>query len=322
MVIGYDAWQSTFARDPGVVGQQVQLGGVSHTVVGVMPKGFRFPLNHQYWTSLKADLRDRVTVFARLAPGATIEGAQAQLGAVGFGESAPRTESGRPLRPFVRPYVVGLSGDRSGWMVILLPLVLPLLLIPPCTNIGVLIYARTVARVGEFAIRTSLGASRGRIISQIFVEMLVLAAAAAGVAILLAPIVAEKLRYMLMSDQPFWMNFSFSYTTILFTAALALVAALITGAIPAMRATQRWQLSGVIALHRFSPPQLGKTWTAIVVAQVALSVAIVPIAVQLAWGTLRPAILGPGFPVNEFLTARLDLAAGKDPAAAAARCFS
>jgi predicted permease len=319
VVIGYSVWQSTFAADPGIVGQQVQLGGVSHTVVGVMPRGFGFPRNHQYWTPLKAAPLDRVTVFARLAPGATLESAQAQLASVGFGASPPLTESGRPLRPFVRPYVIGLTGDPGGGIMAFLPLVLPLLLLPPCANIGVLMYARIVARQGEFAVRTSLGASRGRIVVQVFVEMLVLAGTAAAVAIALAPTVAETLSYMVSADQPFWMHFGFSYTTILFAGALALVAALIAGGIPALRATQGWQLSGLNTLNRASAPQLGRTWTLIVVAQIALSVAVVPIAAELAWNILRPAILGPGFPVQEFLTARLDLDTASDPAAATAR---
>lgn len=319
VVIGYDAWQSTFVGDPDIVGRQIQLDGVSHTIVGVMPEGFRFPLNHQYWTSLKARPMDRVTVFARFAPDATLEGAQSEIEAVGFGDSMSFTDSGRPLRPFVRPYVIGLTGSPRSAILTILPFLLPLLLLPPCTNIGVLIYARTVSRQGEFAVRTALGASRGRIISQIFVEVLVLAAGAAGIAVLLAPPLAERLSYMVSFNQPFWMDFGFSYRTILFAAALALVAAVIAGAIPALRATERLQLAGLDSLHRASPPRLGRTWTLIVTAQVALSVAVVPTAVEFAWNMLRPAILGPGFGIDEFLTARLDLPAGGDPAAAAAR---
>lgn len=319
VVIGYDAWQSAFVGDPGVVGQQIQLDGVFHTIVGVMPEGFRFPLNHQYWTRLKPNPMDRVTVFARLAPDATMESAQSEIEAVGFGESVPFTDSGRPLRPFVRPYVIGLTGNPGSAILTVLPFLLPLLLLPPCANIGVLIYARTVSRQGEFAVRTALGASRGRIISQIFVEILLLAAGAAGIAVVLAPPLAERLSYMVSFNQPFWMDFGFSYRTILFAAALALVAAVVAGAIPALRATERLQLAGIDSLHRASPPRLGKTWTLIITSQVALSVAVVPTAVEFAWNMLRPAVLGPGFQIDEFLTARLDLPAGGNPAAAAAR---
>ncbi len=318
LVIGYDAWQSTFAADPGIIGQQVQLGEVSHTVIGVMPEKFRFPMKHQYWTSLQPQPSDMVTVFARLGPGATFESAQGEVVSVGFGESAPLSNSGQPLRPFVRPYVIGLTGGTSFGVAALIPFILPLLLLPPCVNIGALIFARTVARQGEFAARTALGASRARIVTQIFLEVLVLAAAAAAVAIYFAPKVAAVLGNMVgQFDQPFWMDFGVSYRSILFTAGLALVAAFVTGAIPALKATGRWQLSGLTALNRSTAPRLGKGWTAIVVAQVALSVAVLPTAVELAWSMLRPAILGPGFPVKEYMTARLDFPGGADPVASA-----
>ncbi len=316
LVIGYDAWQSTFGADPGIVGQQIQLDRVPHTVIGVMPRGFRFPLSHQYWTSLRAQPSDRVTVFARLAPGASMDRAQSELTAAGFGES----ESRAALRPFVRPYVVGLTGERSFGLAALLPFVLPLLLIPPCTNIGALIYARTVTRHGEFAVRTALGATSGRIVFQIFVEVLVLTSAAAALAIVLAPKLAQILSNMVVTyGQPFWMDFGVSYGTILFTAGLALVAAYITGVIPARRAAEHWQLASMNTLNRSSGPRLGKGWTAIVVAQVALAVAVAPTAAEFAWQELRPAILGPGFPVKEFLTARLDLTANAEPASATER---
>lgn len=320
VVIGYESWRSAFAADPDIVGQQVQLDDVFHTIVGVIPADFGFPFDHQYWASLKANPLDHVTVVARLAPGATLESARAEVGTMTQIES----RAGPPIQAVVAPYVRGIVGDISNRIAALLPLVLPLLLIPPCTNIAILIYARTIERQGEFAARTALGASRGRIITQIVVEVLLLTSAAAGAALVLAPSVAEALSSILpIYGQPFWMKFTLSYGTILYTATLAAVAALIAGAIPALRATGRWQLAGLHALHRVSAPRLGRTWTAIVVAQVALSVAVVPTSLEFAWAKLRPAILGPGFEVNEFLTARLEMDGRMDgrevPAAAAAR---
>lgn len=317
VVIGYGVWQTTFAANPEIVGQNIQLDGVSHTIIGVMPSGFRFPVSHQYWTTLRARPSDRVTVFARLAPRATLATAQAELEAKGFGDPNAFSQAERRGRPAVRPYVIGLTGESSAGLAALLPFVLPLLIIPPCINIGALIYARTIARQGEFAARAALGASRARIIGQIFLEVLVFAAAAAAVALVLAPGVTQLMSNMMMSsDQPFWIDFGVSYGSILFTAGLALIAAYVAGAVPAMKATGRWQLSGLSAL-RGSSPRLGKAWTAIIVFQVGLSVAVLPIAVELAWSRLRPAILGPGFPVKEFLTARLDLARGAGPSPAA-----
>jgi putative ABC transport system permease protein len=321
VVIGYNVWRSRFAADPEVIGRRVQLDGTFHTVTGVMPPGFAFPVNDQYWTPVRATDREEVTVFARLASGATLERAQAEVEALGLLPSAAIGAPPGPQKPRVVPYITGISGERNLGLLRIVPLLFALLLVPPCVNIAVLIYARTVARQGEFAARTALGASRSRIVAQIFIEVLLLAAAAAGAALVLAPRVTETLSYMvLFGNRGFWIDFGLSYRTILFASALALLAALIAGAIPALRATRRWQLAGGLhALNRGYAPRLGKAWTAIVVAQVALSVAVMPTSVEFAWDSLRPAILGPGFEADEFLAAQLAMDAREAPAAAAAR---
>jgi putative ABC transport system permease protein len=320
VVIGYDVWRAKFAGDPAAVGRQVRLDGVSHTIVGVMPQDFGFPVSHQYWTSLRSNSLDRVVVFARIAPGASLETAHAEVRSMGLVEPKPVGTS-RPLQPRVVPYVsgIGLVGDHSVAIMALLPLVLPLLLVPPCANIAILVYARTVARQSEFATRSALGASRGRIVMQILIEVLLLTAGAAGLALVLASKIGVFLRSLFeFGDRPFWMDFSLSYQTILFAGVLAVIAAMIAGGIPALRATGRWKSSGLNALRGGSNPQLGTVWTVVVAAQIALSVAAAPTVVEVAWETMRPAFFGPGFDAGKFLTTRLimDRRTASDPVAA------
>ncbi len=315
VVIGYDVWESRFSADPAVVGHRVRLGSTVHTVVGVMPEGFAFPVNHRFWTPLRADPSDdardegpEVFVFARLAPGVTLEGAQAELTTIGLLPSAAGPETTERLHPRVVPYTLGLTSSGDGeepWMRSLILFLVTLLLVPPCANIAILVYARTVTRQEEFAMRYALGASRGRIVVQLFVEALVLAAGAAGVALVLVRLFF-RLVPLSGGDDPFWMDYSdVSFTTVLFAAGLAVLAAMIAGVVPALQATGRLVHSGLRALGSRTGMQLGATWTALVVAQVAFSVAVLPAAVEFAWGTLRPGILGPGFAAEEFLTVRL-----------------
>lgn len=321
VVIGEDIWHSRFAADPKAIGQRVQFDGAFHTVIGVMPDDFAFPLNDEFWIPLRATSRETVTVFARLADGATLERANAEVESLGLLPSAAVGATPTRLSARVVPYIRGINGGPNPWLPRVAPLLLALLLVPPCINIAVLMYARTVSRQGEFAARTALGASRSRIVAQVFIEVLLLAVASAGVALVLASWVTQVLSYMIvLGNRPFWIRFGLSYRTILFAAVMALLAALIAGAIPALRATSRWRLSGGLrTLSRSSAPRLGKTWTAVVVAQVALSVAVVPTAVEFAWNTLRPAILGPGFDASEFLVVNLMMQAGENPAEPAAR---
>lgn len=322
VVIGYHVWQSRYSADPAILGRTVRLDDTLHAVVGVMPEGFAFPINHGFWTPLAADRSDALpsgddgsgAVFARLAPGSTLEGAQAELAALGLLPPAvPKTD--RQLRPRVVPYTFAFTGDLERgdvrWMIRIVLLAVLLLLVPPCANIAILVYARTITRQEEFAARHALGAGRGRIVGQLFIEMLVLASAAAAAALVLARLVLTLAQASMAEDLggrvPFWMDFTLSIKTVLLVAGLAVVAAVIAGLVPALKATGGQMLTGLRALSGRTGMRLGSTWTALVVIQIAFSVGALPSTVELAWGTLREGILGPGFPAEEYLTARLEM---------------
>lgn len=312
-VIGYRLWQEGFSSDPAVLGQRIQIGDTPHIVVGVMPKGFGFPVNQRLWTPLRADAN--AFIFARLAPGATLEGAQAEVKTFGLLPRDTRPGTTAQLEPRVVPYAVGMfpAFNRDGWLAGVIFLLGALLLIPPCANIAILVYARTVTRQDEFAARTALGASRGRIVMQLFVEVLVLAAGAGIAGLLLAREFSGRLTRIVMpmmgpANLPYWMDFTPSLATVLCVAGLSVLAAAISGAAPAFRVTGSWRRVGFFAVaNRDAGARLGKTWTALLATQVALSMAILPSAMEMLWGTFRLTILGPGMPVDEFLTASLVL---------------
>ena len=321
VVIGYDVWQSRFASDRAVVGQTVRLGEVFHTVIGVMPEGFAFPVNHRYWIPLRSDpfgslkAAPEGAVFARLATGVSLDGAQAELTTVGLLPPATGPANGSARRPRVVPYTFAFTDDvergELAWQQRIILLLVSLLLVPPCLNIAILIYARTVTRQEEFAARYALGATRGRIVVQLCVEVLVLSSAAGAVSLAITrPIltqIGEVIRRFpeLGGSLPFWVDFGFSWRAALFVAGLSVLAALIAGLIPALQATGRVLPVALRSLGSRTGIPLGATWTALIVAQVGLALAALPSTIELAWGHLRPAVLGPGFPAKAFLTARL-----------------
>ena len=222
VVIGYDVWESRFASDRAVIGQTVRLGEILHTVVGVMPEGFAFPVNHRYWIPLRSDPSGSLkpapegAVFARLAPGVSLDGAQAELTAIGLLPPATGPTSGDSRRPRVVPYTFAFTDDvergELAWRQRIILLLVTLLLVPPCLNIAILIYARTVTRQEEFAARFALGASRGRIVVQLCVEVLVLSSAAGAMALAMTrPIltqIGEVIRQVpeLGGSLPFWVD--------------------------------------------------------------------------------------------------------------------
>ena len=318
VVIGFELWQAGFSADPAVVGRRLQLDDVYYTVVGVMPRGFAFPVSQRIWIPLRTNPSDYsrdqppdVFVFARLAPGFTVESAHAEVVTLGLAQDrvAGANEQTPLLRPRVVPYVTGLfSIDASRrWTGSVVLLIAALLLLPPCANIAILVYARAVTRREEFAARYALGATRGRIVIQIFVEALVLAAAAGVVGSLLARQFAVRISRLVLpamgpGNVPFWFDFSPSLNTVLCLAGLVVVAAAIAGGVPGMRVTGRWR-SGLHPMgERGTSMGLGRTWTALLAMQVAVSIAVLPTATQMIWGILKPTVSGPGMAVDQYLT--------------------
>jgi putative ABC transport system permease protein len=330
VVIGYDAWRTRFGGDPGIVGRDVRLGNGIHTVVGVMPEGFAFPVDHGFWTPLRADpspwerrTGPYIRVFGRLAPGATLEQARAELAAAGARTAAAHPRTHARLRPRVLLYTadVDIMDDMPLWQVHVLRLLVSMLLVVVCVNVAILVYARTATRQGEIAVRSALGASRRRIVAQLFAEALVLAGVAAAVGLVIARIALDYLVAILPEREvgafPYWIDFGLSLSTVLYVAALALAAAVIVGVVPALQATGRRLQSGLRQLGGATGMRLGRTWTVLIVAQVALAVAVLPPAVYSAWQWIRYGMAEPGFRAEQFLVARLGMDRETPPSAEA-----
>jgi hypothetical protein len=124
-------------------------------------------------------------------------------------------------------------------------------------------------------------------------------------------IVAQGGRYFqsmirLPHSNPFWLDFGvIQYETVLFALAIAGLVAVVIGIAPALQAVGR--LTDAAALGGRSSLKLGAAWTGMVAAQVAVSIAIIPVVGEVAWGPIRPAIAGPGFAAEQFLSARVTL---------------
>jgi predicted permease len=315
VVLGYDAWQELLGGDPGVVGSTVELGGVPTSVIGVMPEGFGFPVSESAWIPLRlADMSldpasaPRVSVVGRLAPGASLESAQDELAALGVAtaDAFPVTHAG--LLPQVESY--GASG-----LVRLLTFALrgpfTLFLLVACANVATLVFARTVTREGEIAVRMSFGASRGRIVLQLFTEALVLVAGATLLALVVVRVTIGGIGDLFLTIQqnprpPFWWDYGLSASTLVYAGVLTLVGAVMAGVVPALKATTgsvRPRLteasSGGGALR------FGGIWTAIIVFQVALSVAFLPIAVEQSNVVFARPLATTTFPASEYVTAQL-----------------
>ena len=322
IVIGDEVWRRRFGGDAGIVGRQIQLGETIHTVVGVMPPGFEFPVDSHYWIPFRLDpLRQpprsgpSIFVFGRLAPGATIESAQSELSSLGQRTTVASPSTHEHLRHRVLPYTYAftdMDDPENALALQLMQALIVTLLVIVCVNVAILVYARTATRQGEIAVRTALGAGRRRIVAQLFLEALVLASTAAVVGVGLVSVGLRQLDAALVQaglTLPFWMTFELSATGILYIVGLTVVSGGIVGVVPALKATGRRVQTGLQGLSAGagSKMQMGRLWTTLIVAQVAFAVALLPATVFHAWHSLRFRTGDRGFATQEFLTTRLAL---------------
>ena len=317
LVIGFDEWRVRFASAPDIIGRHVRLGRTVHTIVGVMPDGFAFPVRHRFWTPLKDDpsayargAGPSVFIAGRLARGFDLAVANSEIAAIGERTAATFPDTHRYLHPEVVPYTYPFAGmSRSSadafWPMCAL---VGLLLVVVAVNVAILIYARTASRLGEIAVRSALGASRARIVAQLFAECFVLCAVASVVGLGVAKAGIDWARSSLaaVGQSAFWEEYTLPGTALVYFAVLTVLAAVITGVIPALRATGRrveWRLPHV----RGGGLRMGRTWTTLIVVQVSIASAAIPIAIALGWFQVRDIFSVPNFPVKQILFAELEL---------------
>jgi putative ABC transport system permease protein len=329
VVIGENVWRTRFAGDPAILGRTIQLGATTHEIVGVMPKGFAFPVNDHFWIPLRAGLAPPepltgpgLIVFGRLAPGATLASAQTELSAIGQRTALAFPKIYAWLRPqvmlYARPFA-DVRGNQDLAGLLAMQGLFVSLLVLVCLNVAILVYTRTAMRQAEIGVRTALGASRGRIVAQLFIEALVLSAVAALAGVGIAALGLRQIGIAVLplaSNLPFWISFRLSPQAVLYAVALSVFAAGIVGIVPALQATRRGLQTG-LRVAGADGLRLGKTWTILIIAQVSFAVALLPPVVSSAWEDTQQGIAGLGFAAEEFLSAQLGMDSGTGATAAA-----
>ncbi|MCC6931211.1 MAG: ABC transporter permease [Gemmatimonadaceae bacterium] len=334
VVIGHALWSARFGQDPGVLGRTIRIGRTLHTVVGVMPNGFAFPNNESLWLPLRLASaggtaeRARVQVIGRLAEGVSAQQAQAELSSQVMSSTSAASASEARERSRLRAEVVPIGllflnlpagGLASLPEFRLVQLLMFGLLLVACGNVAMLVFARTATRLRELAIRISLGASRARIVSQVFVETLLLAVVAAGVGVAVFDWALDHVNLAALAGEttlPYWLTLELTWRTALSALALAVVSATVAGVIPAVAISARSiaQNMGLGARVRF-----GRLTAGLVVADIAVSVAAVGMAFAVARHAtdLEVAERATGIRAAEYLGVELHLPADASMAAGA-----
>lgn len=309
-------WATRYGRSSDVMSQTLEIAGQHHEIVGVLPEDFAFPNSPSVWLPLdhrfvggdEHGMHERVEIFAVRSPHASTASVHEQLAALShrFEEASGAEVLSLGVDRYTRPPDMGETWAMMGVMLTALVLVLVVI----AANVGNLFLVRTSARTAELAVRSALGAGRGRLVAQLMAEiaLMVLAATLLGFAGAHA-ILARLLEHL--DEVPFWLDFTPSPRTVVATAIWALVATLAAGLGPALGATRRRvELdSAGRGAGRGAGLRTGRLASALTVAQLAVSVACVGaalVAARGAAGYLQPRL---DVPTESILTAQVGLPA-------------
>jgi len=234
-------WRRRFAADPAIVGQAILLNGERYSVIGVMPEGFLYPADQQLWVPLRTSPTYQrgnhwVRVLGRLKYGVAVAQAQAELDGLMRALAQQYPESNTGWGASLASLHVQEVGDAIPVVWILLGAVTFVLLIA-CANVANLLLTRAAGRQREIAIRTAVGAGRGRIIRQLLTESVMLAGFGAVLGLLVAVWGNDFIVRAMPADTPFWMRFTFDWRVFTFTALVAIGSGILFGIAPALHAS-------------------------------------------------------------------------------------
>ena len=319
VLLGHDVWTERFNSDPQIVGRNVRLGNRFATVVGVMPNGYAFPMAHEVWLPLRTDVAVEprrgiaITVFGRLAPGMTFEHARAELTSLGKRLAAEHPTTHAQLQPHVLPYTKpDPDGGDMPQVKALTYVFIAVFVMVVCSTVALLLFARAAARETEILVRSALGASRRRIVMQLFAEALVLASLATVVGLAAAQLALTRwgepyLKVNYGGRLPFWYDFNLSATTIGYALALAVLGAVVAGVMPARKITRGLGTQLRAGTAGGGGVSFGGVWTAVIVTQVALTVMVPAVVLLVRSERERIAAYDFGFPAQEYLGVTLGI---------------
>src|SRR5436190_4800642 len=320
VVLTYPLWRTAFGSDPNIIGQQISISARSHTVIGVMPPGWKFPIEDehieyalplQYLGAQTLSNRGAhfLSVVARLKPGVQIQKAEAELTAIAnrLSKQYPDTNLN-----FTGVAVVTLHSDVVGEvrpaLMILLGAVALVLLIA-CANVANLLLARAASRSREIAIRTALGASRVLLVRQLLCESLLLAILGGGAGLLLAWWGVDLLGAAGPQGLPHLGQIKVNFTVCTFTFVLAIGSTLLFGLIPALQVSRS---SVNESLQQGAKGSTGGLHTNrlrafLVVSQVSLSLLLLAGAGLLIKSFFNLRATNPGFDPQRLMTMQITL---------------
>jgi putative ABC transport system permease protein len=317
VILSHVLWQQRFGSDPSIIGRTIELEGVGRQVVGVMPAEFRFPSTKtQVWIPLHHDPRDTIAYWAgdfmpiigRLRHGSTINQARTEI----------RMFQSRVFKLFPWPMPAawnadisvvelhyGMVADVRGRLFLLLGAV-GLILLIACVNVANLALSRAATREKEIAVRSAMGAERGRVVRQLLTESVLLAFLGGLLGILIAVEGLQLLKAALPADTPRLADVHVDWRVLAFTGGLAVLTGLLFGLAPALHSSRAALTESLNSAGRGAAVSISQRLrSGLAIAEVAFAVLLVIAAGLLIRSFLALSRVDPGFRAEGLLTARV-----------------
>ncbi len=330
VILSWHLWQDRFAGAPDAVGQVLKVNGESAEIVGVMPDGFLFPERQDIWVLLRMDdlaLPRRegqwVQVYGRLREGVPVDRAATELAGIAQRLAAGYPETNEGVTAIVVPFQETAIGEDARGLLMTMLAVVSLVLLIACANVANLLLARAAVRIKEVGIRTAMGASRWRVVSQMVAEALALAAIGGLVGAGLAWVgIGLFARAVEGTNPPFWMIFRLDGPILLFILAISIAAAFVAGGIPALKAS-RMDVSAILKdeSRGTSSLRIGRLSKVLVVGEIAMSMGLLVAAGLMTKSITTLRDFDFGFDTEQVFTARLGLFESEFPDVAGRRRF-
>jgi predicted permease len=334
-IIGHGIWQRDFGATPDIVGKAVSINGAPATIVGVMPSGFAFPVNEELWIPLYTEYpllprNDPNNLFpgvlGALRPEVSLDQANAEFAAFAkrFAEAYPDTNKAFAtalVEPLLKTYT---PLPLRGTLLTMLAFCFGVLLIA-CVNVMNMQFARATLRAKELALRSSLGATRWRLVRQMLTESLIVASVGATLGIGLAWLSVHWLTAAVRNSEnppPSWITFDIDGPVLVFTVGATLLAAMVSSLLPA------WTSSRASVVEALKEGGRGTTNWRIGVVTKSLVVFQIGITCVLLVGSLlqersirNQQVIDYGYDTAGIMSARMGLMDGDYPTPETRRLF-
>jgi len=313
-ILGYGVWKRDFGSDRNVIGRTIRLDGQNLQIIGVLSSDPAFLSEAQVWRPMPLleplmhlRMGHFLRVVGRLKPGVSMEQAQADLDAIAtqLARQYPDTDKGWSLRQRLLTEVL-IGPVRPA--LLLIWAAAGLLLLIACTNLSNLVLTRSVRRLREYAVRTALGATRGRLVWQGLIENTVVALAGGVFGLLAAKWGVDVLRAIAPSSVPRLQEAHIDATVLSFAFGISLLTGALLGVLPSLQISRGGFSEGLKESARTSASATHKKFrSALVVGEIAISLSLLVgagLLIKSFWLLIH---VNPGFQTQHVLTARLSL---------------